>query len=301
MSRLSKQCFFASAGLHLILLAAVIFGAGFLPKKPVKQDMEPFHMMPASVIESLFDDPADVQGEPQPEPVVEPVQTPPEVEQPQPEPEPIKQAEPDPAPVVIPEPVKPEPVKPEPRPEPKPEPVKVPKKELPKENTISKKEEPKKKEKPVIKISTVIKKNTTKAPVKTSPEKNVTPAPVRRNPASDFDPSRLERVGKGSKIKGVTTVFGSALGNYGLKVQSAYDRRWTQSENLSNRNATVQVRVVVGTDGSIVSAKVVKESGVASLNQSIERLLDLVTHIPEAPPAGASLSDRTFTINFNIN
>jgi TonB family protein len=297
MSRLSKQCFFASAGLHLILLAAVIFGAGFLPKKLVKQDMEPFHMMPASVIESLFDDPADVQGEPQPEPVVEPVQPAPEVEQPQPEPEPIQQAEPDPAPVVIPEPVKPEPIKPEP----KPEAVKVPRKELPKENTISKKEEPKNKEKPVIKISTVIKKNTTKAPVKTSPEKTETPAPVRRNPASDFDPKRLERVGKGSKIKGVTTVFGSALGNYGLKVQSAFDRRWTQSENLSNRNATVQVRVVVGTDGSIVSARVVKESGVASLDQSIERLLDIVTRIPEAPPAGASLSDRTFTINFNIN
>ena len=141
MSRLNKQCFFASVGLHLVLLVAVIFGAGFLPKKPIKRDIEPFHMMPSSVIESLFDDPADVQGEPQPEPepVVEPVQPPPELEQPQPEPEPEPVQQPEPEPVVIPEPVKPEPVKPEP----KPEPVKQPKKELPKENTISKKEEPK--------------------------------------------------------------------------------------------------------------------------------------------------------------
>lgn len=296
MSRLNKQCFFASAGLHMILLVALIFGAGFLPKKPIKQDIEPFHMMPSSVIESLFDDPSDVQGEPQPEPVAEPVQLPPVVEQPQPEPEPVEQPEPEPEPepepVVIPEPVKPEP---------KPEPVKQPKKEQPKENTISKKEEPKKPEKPVIKISTDFKKNTIKSPVKTPPVKTVIPAPARRNPAADFDPSRIERIGKGSKLKGITTVMGSALGNYGLKVEAEYDRRWTQSANLSNRNATVQVRVVVGTDGSIVSAKVVRKSGVAALDQSISRLLDLVTRIPEAPPTGASLSDRTFTINFNIN
>lgn len=294
MSRLNKQCFFASAGLHVLLLVAAIFGAGFLPDRPIKQDMEPFHMMPASVIESLFDDPADVQGEPQPEPVEEPVQLPPEVEQTQPEPEPapVQQPEPEPEPVVISEPVKPESVK---------EVVKEPKRELPKENTISKKEEPKKKEKPVIKISTVFKKNTAKVPAKTSPVKTATSTPAKRNPAADFDPSRIERIGKGSKIKGVTTVLGSALGNYGLKVQAAYDHRWTQSANLSNRNATVQVRVVVGTDGSIVSAKVVRQSGVASLDQSIERLLDRVTRIPEAPPAGSSLSDRTYTINFNIN
>ena len=295
MSRLNKQCIFASAGLHLVLLVALIFGAGFLPTKPIKQDIEPFHMMPSSVIESLFDDPADVQGEsqPEPEPVAEAVQPPAEVEQPKPEP--TKQ--PDPEPVVIPEPVKPEPIKPEP----KPEPVKQPKKELPKENMISKKEEPKKQVRPVIKISTVIKKNTAKSTVNTPPVKKVNPAPPRRSPVADYDPSRIERVGRGSKFKGVTTVLGSALGNYGLKVQAAYDRRWTQSENLSNRNATVQVRVVVGTDGSIVSAKVVKQSGVASLDQSIGRLLDRVTRIPDAPPAGASLSERTFTINFNIN
>lgn len=295
MSRLNKQCIFASAGLHLVLLVALIFGAGFLPTKPIKQDIEPFHMMPSSVIESLFDDPADVQGEsqPEPEPVAEPVQPPAEVEQPKPEP--TKQPEPEP--VVIPEPVKPEPIKPEP----KPEPVKQPKKELPKENMISKKEEPKKQVRPVIKISTVIKKNTAKPTVNTPPVKKVNPAPPRRSPAADYDPSRIERVGRGSKFKGVTTVLGSALGNYGLKVQAAYDRRWTQSENLSNRNATVQVRVVVGTDGSIVSSKVVKQSGVASLDQSIGRLLDRVTRIPDAPPAGASLSERTFTINFNIN
>jgi len=299
MSRLNKQCIFASAGLHLILLVALVFGAGFLPTKPIKQDIEPFHMMPSSVIESLFDDPADVQGEPQlePEPVAEPVQPPAELEQPEPEPVKQPEPEPEPEPVVIPEPVKPEPVKPEP----KPEPVKQPKKEQSKENTISKKEEPKKPKKPVIKISTDIKKNTAKPAVNTPPVKKVNPAPPRRSPAADFDPSRIERVGRGSQFKGVTTVLGSALGNYGLKVQAAYDRRWTQSENLSNRNATVQVRVVVGTDGSIVSAKVVKKSGVASLDQSIGRLLDRVTRIPDAPPAGASLSDRTFTINFNIN
>ena len=299
MSRLNKQCFYASAGLHLLLLMAVIFGAGFLPDKPIKRDIEPFHMMPASVIEALLDDPADVQGESQPEPFLEPVQPPPVVEQaqPEPEPEPVQQAKPEPEPVVIPEPVKPEPVKPEP----KREPVKEPKKELPKENMISKKVEPPKKVKPVIKISTDIKKNTAKSPVTTPPVKTSTPAPVRRNPVADFDPSRLERIGKGSKIKGVTTVLGSALGNYGLKVQAAYDYQWTQAASLSDKNATVQVKVVVGTDGSIVSAKVIRKSGVASLDQSIARLLDQVTRIPEAPPAGASISDRSFTINFNIN
>jgi protein TonB len=281
MNRLQKQCIVASAGLHMLLLVALLFGSGFRSEQPKPLDIEPFHMMPASVIESLLDDPADVLGEPEPEPIVEtPVVEPAEPQKP--EPEPVK-VEPKPEP-------KPEPVV-EPKPEPKPEPTKEP--------TISKRiEKPKPKPKKTkIKISKVFTTNTRKSKptVQTQrPKVNKPSAPaVKLN-------RNLNKVGGGSTIKGVTTVSGSSLGRYGHLVQSAYDRQWRQPTSISSSNLTVKVKVVVAKDGTIQSATVSQSSGVSAMDQSIERAICMVKRISQAPPAGASLSNRTFILNFNL-
>jgi len=90
------------------------------------------------------------------------------------------------------------------------------------------------------------------------------------------------------------------LGRYRLLVQSAYDRRWVQPSDLSDRNLSVRVKVVIGLDGSVDSARIVDESGVSSLDRSITQLIARVKQMPQPPPSGASLSQRTFVLNFNI-
>ena len=281
MNRLQKQCIAASTGLHLLLLVALLFGSGFRSEQPRPLDMEPFHMMPSSVIESLLDDPADILGEPEPEPIVETPIVEPEVIQ-EPEPEPIK-VEPKPEP-------KPEPVV-EPKPEPKPEPIKEP--------TISKRvEKPKPKQtKPKIKISKVFRTNTSqpKSTVKTQRPK-VTKPSVKTLELN----KNLGKVGGGSKIKGVTTVSGSMLGQYGRLVQAAYDREWRQPAGISRPNLTVKVKVVVAKDGTIQSASISQSSGVSEMDQSIKSAIRMVKRISTAPPEGTSLINRTFILNFNL-
>jgi TonB family protein len=277
MNRLQKQCIMASAGLHLMLLVALLFGSGFRSKQPEQMEIEPFHMMPSSVLESLLnDDPADVAGEPEPEPIVE---TPVVPDQPK---EPVKiepKPEPQPEPIV------------EPKPEPKPEPTKEP--------TFSKREEKPKPApvKPKINISKQIitNTNTRKPTVKTQGHQVSKPSskPLVLN-------QNLNKVGGGSKLKGVTTVTGSALGRYGHHVQSAYDRQWTQPASISSGNLTVKIKVVVAEDGSIQSAKISQISGVSAMDKSIERAIRMVNRISQAPPEGASLSNRTFILNFNL-
>ena len=277
MNRLQKHCVLVSTGLHLLLLVALLFGSGFRSKQPERPDIKSFHMMSSSVMESLLDDPADAAGKQEPEPVIKtPVAEPPPEEIKEPE---TPKAEPAP---------RPEPVV---KPRPKPEPTKVP--------AISKRiEKPKPKPtKPVIKVSRIYKSNTTR---RKPSAKNQQPRVPRPSVPQVTLNQNLNKVGGGSRLKGVTTISGSSLGRYGLLVQSAYDRQWRQPNGISSRDLTVKVKVIVAKDGSIQSAKISQSSGISAMDQSIERAIQMVQRITEAPPKGASLSNRTFILNFNL-
>jgi len=259
------------------LLVALLFGSGFRSKQPERPDIKSFHMMSSSVMESLLDDPADAAGKQEPEPVIKtPVAEPPPEEIKEPE---TPKAEPAP---------RPEPVV---KPRPKPEPTKVP--------AISKRiEKPKPKPaKPVIKVSRIYKSNTTR---RKPSAKNQQPRVPRPSVPQVTLNQNLNKVGGGSRLKGVTTISGSSLGKYGLLVQSAYDRQWRQPNGISSRDLTVKVKVIVAKDGSIQSAKISQSSGISAMDQSIERAIQMVQRITEAPPKGASLSNRTFILNFNL-
>jgi len=277
MNRLQKHCVLVSTGLHLLLLVALLFGSGFRSKQPERPDIKSFHMMSSSVMESLLDDPADAAGKQEPEPVIKtPVAEPPPEEIKEPE---TPKAEPAP---------RPEPVV---KPRPKPEPTKVP--------AISKRiEKPKPKPaKPVIKVSRIYKSNTTR---RKPSAKNQQPRVPRPSVPQVTLNQNLNKVGGGSRLKGVTTISGSSLGKYGLLVQSAYDRQWRQPNGISSRDLTVKVKVIVAKDGSIQSAKISQSSGISAMDQSIERAIQMVQRITEAPPKGVSLSNRTFILNFNL-
>ena len=277
MNRLQKHCVLVSTGLHLLLLVALLFGSGFRSKQPERPDIKSFHMMCSSVMESLLDDPADAAGKQEPEPVIKtPVAEPPPEEIKEPE---TPKAEPAP---------RPEPVV---KPRPKPEPTQVP--------AISKRiEKPKPKPaKPVIKVSRIYKSNTTR---RKPSAKNQQPRVPRPSVPQVTLNQNLNKVGGGSRLKGVTTISGSSLGRYGLLVQSAYDRQWRQPNGISSRDLTVKVKVIVAKDGSIQSAKISQSSGISAMDQSIERAIQMVQRITEAPPKGVSLSNRTFILNFNL-
>ncbi len=279
MNRLQKHCVLVSTGLHLLLLIALLFGSGFRSKQTEQPDIKPFHMMSSSVMESLLDDPADAAGKQEPEPVIKtPVAEPP--------PEEIKQTEPE-TPKAEPEP-RPEPVV---KPKPKPELTRVP--------AISKRiEKPKPKPaKPIIKVSKIYKSNTSRRKPLAKNQQARVPRPSMPQVTLN---QNLNKVGGGSRLKGVTTISGSSLGKYGLLVQSAYDRQWRQPNSISSRDLTVKVKVIVAKDGSIQSAKISQSSGITAMDQSIERAIQMVQRITEAPPKGASLSNRTFILNFNL-
>lgn len=275
MNRLHKHCVLVSTGLHLLLLVALLFGSGFRSKQPEQPDIKSFHMMSSSVMESLLDDPADAAGKQEPEPVIKtPVAEPPPEEIKEPEPETPK-AEPAPRlePVV------------------KPEPTKVP--------AISKRIERPKPEpaKPIIKVSRIYKSNTSRRKPSAKIQQPRVPRPSVPKVTLN---QNLNKVGGGSRLKGVTTISGSSLGKYGLLVQSAYDRQWRQPNGISSRDLTVKVKVIVAKDGSIQSAQISQSSGISAMDQSIERAIQMVQRITEAPPKGASLSNRTFILNFNL-
>ena len=57
--------------------------------------------------------------------------------------------------------------------------------------------------------------------------------------------------------------------------------------------------VTIASDGTVLSARILKPSGDASVDRSVQRTLDRVTFI--APfPEGAKDKQRTYTINFNL-
>ena len=89
-------------------------------------------------------------------------------------------------------------------------------------------------------------------------------------------------------------------GNYARTVQVSYDKSWIQPSGLSDRQLRVQVEVIIALNGSVQSARILKGSGNHALDQSIRALLDRVKKMPERPPSGSLLDDRTVVLNFNI-
>ncbi len=118
MNRLQKKCLIATAGFHLLLILALVFGSAFFTERDKPDETQTLTVIPITTIEEAFN--SGVKGAQPPPPT--PVVTPPE---PQPKPQPTPEP-PQPKPVVTPPP-KPTPTfvkrveeffKPEPKPEP---------------------------------------------------------------------------------------------------------------------------------------------------------------------------------------
>jgi TonB family protein len=284
MDRLQKKCFVASTGFHLLLLVILVVGPAFLVSKS-KLDTSPIlDVIPGKLIDAAFSGGGNPHG------------TPPPPAPPEPRP-----------PAVVPPAPKPEP-KPAPEPEPAKEEVKEVKTTKPDPAALEPAPEPKRK-KPQITTKAVVRRpdtgKTTKPTSATATADNEDRrlADARRRAAAmigatarslrdDIAPgTTLEAFGPGGG--------GEVYASYDQVVRSIYWHAWTPPDDTAGDEAVTKATVTIASDGSVLSARIIRASADASVDRSVQRTLDNVTFI--APfPEGAKEKQRTYTINFNL-
>ncbi len=272
MSRLLKKCFFLSVGLHVLLVAVLILGAAFLVTQPEK--VAPVLSM---IAPKILDDLLSPSTPPQTKPNInQPSATRhPEVTPPRPPVKPVVQP-----PVVT--PPKPPKVQPKPRPKnPKPNRPKKPK------NTAKKPSD--------IKVNIGNTKNHTN---KTRPNP---PRPVK--PAINAKDVNIALKGLNNlsaKIK--VQVSGSnraAFATYAQHVVAVYRRAWQPliPKNLA-RTRIAEVSVTIDRTGRVISARIIRRTGDAALDKSVQRALDKVRSVGKSFPSGSRDAKRTFILDF---
>ena len=309
MSRLQKKCFIASASLHFLLFALLVFGPAFISSTSRRTDNLPMlDVIPAK----LIDDAMSGGGQPA---AAKQTETPPESKAPA-------------DPVTVP---------PAPKLEP-PVPVLVESKPKPTIEKVETKTEPRRPEKQTTKLT----KTKPPDPEKPPPKKNeksdaAKDAKTKHEPTVDLKPavrSTAESLARKAKAEAAakareaaeewkgqiskslqalrsdlspsTTIEavgtgGEAYANYSQAIKTIYTEAWLTPDDVTDDAATVRVEVTIARDGRIVSSSVLKRSGISSLDKSVQAALDRVERRRLPPfPEGASDTQRTFKINFNL-
>ncbi len=262
MMRLVKKCFFLSVGLHLLVLAGLILWAMFMITNPEKLPPQ-LSMIAPEILENILN----------PQPAVTPPQVRPRIQPTPPQPRPE---------------VRPQPPRPNIRPTP-PKPTPRPK------NPI--KTKPPRKKKHVIKIAqnTHTSKGITSRPPKTQPK--VTKPAV--------SPTQLKNIQKlrnqlSAAIKvNVTGANRAAFTSYANYVVAVYRRTWEPliPANLA-RSRVAKVSVTIARDGRVLKSAIIRPTGDAALDRSVQRALDRVRTIGKSFPSGSRDPQRTFTLDF---
>jgi TonB family protein len=294
MNRLQKKCLIATAGFHLLLILALVFGSAFFTERDKPDETQTLTVIPANLIDAAFS--SGVKGAQPPPPT--PVVTPPE---PQPKPQPTPEP-PQPKPVVT-------PPKPEPtfikrvenifKPEPKPEPVK------PVTDDAKPVDKPAKPEKPKHEIKVDLTKQVVRNVAKPAPDTSEAEAAreakrLRDKQAKAFR-SALAAIKNNSSTATEINMPGdssAAYANYGAAVVSAYHQAWIAPDHMASATAVVRFTVNIARDGHVISARIVKSSGDASVDRAVQRMLDRVDFIGEFPDDSTD-KQRTYNIDFN--
>jgi len=273
MSRLQKKCLIASAALHGLLLLILVFGAALMPEDKA-----------SSVTRITFFDPSKITdgpshgGDSQPNPVV-PV-APPQL---QPQPPAIPPAQP---PQTLPQNT--------PRLPPTPK-------------TDEESFKPVKPKTPPIDDFTPV----DHPPVKTVASDNTSDAAAAKaRAAADAQRRLANQINRGigrlsSTLSKDTAVQmssgadgGEAAANYGDIVQSMYDAAWNQPASVDD-SAVAIVSITIERDGRVSHHEIIKPSGNAAMDRSIENTLENVTVI--APfSEGSKDAERTYNIKFSL-
>lgn len=274
MTRLLKKCIFLSIGLHVLVAALLIAVAAFFITKPEKV-APTLSMIAPEVLDNLLNpQSAPVQPRVTPTPPQPPVQRNRTPEPPTPRP-PNKVA-----PVPTPTPPKPLPKKPSPT-----------KKTTPPKSTPAKK-------RPAIKINASTKTvngggSTSRSPVAPPIRPSVNTEGLRKTVKN-----LRTQLSAGIKVN-VSGANAAAFTSYAQYVVSVYRRTWEPliPKTLARSRVAV-VSVTVDRTGKVLSARVVRKTGDAALDRSVQSALDRVRSIGKPFPSGSNDSKRTFTLDF---
>ena len=274
MTRLLKKCIFLSIGLHVLVAALLIAVAAFFITKPEKV-APTLSMIAPEVLDNLLNpQSAPVQPRVTPTPPQPPVQRNRAPEPPTPRP-PKKVA-----PVPTPTPPKP-----------------LPKKASPTKKITPPKSTPAKK-RPPIKINASTKTvngggSTSRPPVTSAKRPSVNTEGLGKTVKN-----LRNQLSAGIKVN-VSGANAAAFTSYAQYVVSVYRRTWEPliPKTLARSRVAV-VSVTVDRTGKVLSARVVRKTGDAALDRSVQSALDRVRSIGKPFPSGSNDSKRTFTLDF---
>jgi len=279
MNRLQKKCLVAAAGTHLLVLVVVLCSA-FITSKPKPDDSQVLDVIPANLIDAVFN--SGVKGAKPPPPT--PIVNPPTPQPPTPEPpKPVVIPPPKPETVTPPDKIQPEDLKPADLPEPKPKPK--PHEITPDLTPVVHK---------VTDDSAAEAAKAAKAAVRE--EKRAREARLKAIRAAATAIKENASSATDVELPGNST---EAYANYASIVKSVYTQAWTPPGDTASDDANVKVSVTIANDGRVINAHIVGPSGDGSVDRSVQRTLDRVSQI--APfPDGAKEKERTYIINFNL-
>ena len=284
MNRLQKKCLIATAGLHLLLVLVLLFGSAFFTSHSKPDDTQLLDVIPANLIDAAFNSgvknapvpPPTPPQPPQPKPVVTPP-TPPTPPPPVPTP---------PAPTLVQkveEYFKPEPSKLSPD---ALEPVEKPSKPAPKKIEISLT--------PVVRRVPKVSPDTSEADAREAAKEA-----RQRAKAIAAAAHAIEKNASSATTVEMPGTSSVSYANYASVVKSVYERAWRTPDDAANDEANTRVSVTIGSDGTVISSRILDPSGDAKVDASVQRTLDNVNFV--APfPDGAKETQKTFIINFNL-
>jgi TonB family protein len=282
MNRLQKKCIIGTVGIHLLLATILIVGPAFFNQEPKLDNTQILDVIPANLVDAAVN--SGVKNAqppaPTPTPVTAPkpfvVQLPPPLPTPQPQPQP-----PTPAPV--------------PAPslldrmknyfEPKPTPTVTPNLTPVEKHTETQQNN--------IKVDTHL--------VKRTDQKNTPRTDNAQNARAINNALRS----LSHSLSSATTVdmpgnSSAAYASYASVVKSVYDRALLSHvpSEVANKDEKARVKVVIGSDGTVISSEVISPSGDPAWDDAVQRTLDSVTFV--APfPDGATEKERTYTLGFS--
>ena len=286
MNRMQQKCFVAATGFHLLLVLILLVGPAFLSSKSKSDNSPILDVIPNNLIDAAFSGGGNPLAKPPPP--APPAPPAPQIVQPTPPPERPKVREPEPPqkPVEEVKPTQPDPFA--------VEPAKDHKRKLPE-----------------VTLKEVIRKPDTGKNVK-KPSATETSTDTEERRFADARKRAANLIGQTARSlrkdmapsTEIDTNYGpggggEAYANYGQVVKSIYEHAWIPPDDTASDDAVTKATVTIESDGTVLSARIVKPSRDSSVDRSVQQTLDHVTFI--APfPKGAKEKQRTYTINFNL-
>ena len=268
MNRAQKKCFIVSAGLHLLLALILLIGPAFLSSGTKVDDRKTIDFIPLKTIDAAFSGGGSPKGG----------------KPPPPDPQPQPKAQPQPQP-------------PAPQPDP-PKPIKPESESFDTKHTAKK-------------LPSVSLKQVTRPKNPTSKQKPVADTDEQSR-AADEQHKRFASAAKSAaqnlhaSLSSSTSIELKGPGGGGVPyanfldaVKKAYSDAWIVPDGVTDDEATGKASVTILRDGTVSDAHMIRSSGNALVDQSVEFVLRRVKFAAPLPD-GAKEDQQTVTINFNV-